>query len=281
MSAGNEEKIRRWRVEDGMEVGTPMDVGNDVFVIAVSRDGKWVVSGTENGTVTVWNAESHKKMTTFTSTDGRNDSVWEIDVSPDGTRVATGWMCSTICVRSLSTGQLLLGPLKHNWCVGAVKFSPDGRFIATATWCHHSVRIYDSQDGHLVVDIPVKISSPFNQSLVWTGDSKQILILSRDNNINCLDCLLARWSLNGPFTPATIRAALPSRAMVHSLQFLHTPRSRSGTPRRTSKSGLESSIHMVSNQWLSHQTTTLRSAEASRSLFAVSAASFPHPTFTM
>ena len=42
---GGQGKIRRWRVEDGMEVGTPMDAGSTVYDIAVSRDGKWIVGG--------------------------------------------------------------------------------------------------------------------------------------------------------------------------------------------------------------------------------------------
>ena len=45
LSGSREGKIRRWRVEDGKEVGTPMDAGSAVLSIAVSRDGKWVVSG--------------------------------------------------------------------------------------------------------------------------------------------------------------------------------------------------------------------------------------------
>ena len=43
---GEEGKIRRWRVKDGMEVGMPMDTGSALFNITVSQDGKWIVSGT-------------------------------------------------------------------------------------------------------------------------------------------------------------------------------------------------------------------------------------------
>ena len=49
-------KIRRGRVKDGMEVGAPMDAGSDVYNIAVSRDGKWIISGTSQWLVQVWNA---------------------------------------------------------------------------------------------------------------------------------------------------------------------------------------------------------------------------------
>ena len=63
MNGGEQGKIRRWRVEDGRETGTPMDAGHGVFNAAVSQDEKWVVSGTRSGSVTVWNAESYSKVT--------------------------------------------------------------------------------------------------------------------------------------------------------------------------------------------------------------------------
>ena len=42
-------KIRRWRTEGDREVGMPMDAGSVVYNLAVSRDGKWIVSGTHGG----------------------------------------------------------------------------------------------------------------------------------------------------------------------------------------------------------------------------------------
>ncbi|KAF8552430.1 WD40 repeat-like protein, partial [Imleria badia] len=87
VSGGEGRKIRCWRVEDGEEVGTPMDAG----IPLCSQLGKTV------------------------------------DVSPDGTRIATSSKDKTTCIWSLSTGQRLLGPLEHDDWVVAAKFSPDGR----------------------------------------------------------------------------------------------------------------------------------------------------------
>jgi len=67
VSAGEDEKIRRWRVADGSlrEVGKPMDAGSTVRDVAVSRDGKWIVAGSKDGRVTVWNATDHEMETNF------------------------------------------------------------------------------------------------------------------------------------------------------------------------------------------------------------------------
>ncbi|KAF8550627.1 WD40 repeat-like protein, partial [Imleria badia] len=197
VSGGNEGKIRRWRVEDGGEVGMPIDAGSVVCNVTVSRDGKWVVSGTKSGLVMVWNAESHEKVTAFK---GHSDWVRAVDVSRDGTRIATGSDDKTACVWSLSTGQRVLGPLKHDDDVVAAKFSPDGCHIATATWTSGSVRVYHCQSGRLLVDIPIEVNSASNNSLAWASDAKQLFALSLDGNIHCFDAstgtTLSTWPIH-------------------------------------------------------------------------------------
>ncbi|KAI9571077.1 WD40-repeat-containing domain protein [Boletus coccyginus] len=208
VSGGVEGKIQRWRIEDGGEVGTPMDAGSAVLSIAVSRDGKLIISaGTESGWVTVWNAETHSKVTGFKA---HNDYVRAVDVSPDATKIMTGSDDKTACVWSLSTGEQLLGPLEHsNWVVAA-KFSPDGCLIATATECN-SVCVYDSQNGSLLVKFPIKVNSWLNQSLAWASDSKQLFALSHNGYIHHVDVsaktTLSKWLIHGTNNPTCITLA--------------------------------------------------------------------------
>ena len=195
VSGNYEGRIRRWRVEDGMEVGTPMDAGSIVSNIAVSRDGKWIVSGTGRGQVQVWSEESGKKVS---EVNAHSDWVNALDVSPDSTKIASGSGDGTVCVWSLSTGQQLFGLWKHDSRVCAVKFSPDGRFIATAT--ETVFRIYNGRDGNLVVDVPIKVSFSLNHSLAWSSNSKQLFVVS-SGKIVCLDAsigaTLSQWFIHG------------------------------------------------------------------------------------
>ena len=194
VSGGKDGKIRRWRVEDGQEAGTPMNTMNSVLDLAVSRDGKWVVSGTRSGLVTVWSARSHSKVIEWKA---HKDWVRAVDLSPDGMRIATGSDDRTLCVWSPSTGQRLLDPLELDNKLAAVKFSPNGCLIATAT---NTVRVYDGRDGTCLSDVPVDVYSGLNQSLAWASDSKQLFALSRDGNINRLDVFtgttLSQWAIH-------------------------------------------------------------------------------------
>ena len=202
---GDGKKIHRWKVNDGKEVGQPMDAGSDVSSIAASQDGKWIVGGMESGQVVVWDANSHEKVSEFK---GHNKPVYAVDISPDATRIASGSDDPNICVWSRSTGEQLLGPLEHDFDVVAVKFSPDGQFIATAPWKRKSVQIYDSRDGHLILDRPIEVGSPYNQSLAWVSDSKQLFALSRDGRVHCLDVtngrILSVWTVHGSGSPSCI-----------------------------------------------------------------------------
>ena len=197
VSSGEEGKIRQWRVEDGREVGTPMDTKKNVVGnIAVARDGKWIVNGTESGWVMVWNTGNHERVTSVFKHGGR---VRAMDISPDGTKVATGSNDLTACIWSLLDGERLVGPLQHEYTLAAVQFSPDGRLIVTATWERDSVRIYNSQNGRLLFDIPIRVNSAYNQSLAWASDSKRIFALSLYGNIKCLDAFtgitLSQWTI--------------------------------------------------------------------------------------
>ena len=210
VSGGVEWKIRRWRADDGKEVETPiMYAASTVRNIAVSQDGKWIVGGTSHGVV-LWNAKTREKVTELKGQD--EVSVCAVDVSPGSTRVATGSEGGTVHIWSFDTGEQVLKPLQHDYPVVGVKFSPKGRFIATAAqWGDNPVRIYDSRNGHLIVDFPVRVSSLRNQSLAWASDSMQLLALSSDGDIYCLDLstgtTLSKWPIHSSRNPTCIALA--------------------------------------------------------------------------
>lgn len=202
IAVGDDEgKIRHWGAKDGKEVGTPMDTGGVVWSTVVSQDGKWVVSMVPNE-VTVWNAENDEELV-FEVPNGL--SMVAVDMSPDAMKVATGFRlddCSTcVCEWSVSTGELLLGPFEHSGSRVAVRFSPNGRFIATAA---SSIRIYDSLRRKSHLDF--QINSPGvsgNRSLTWASDSMRLFVLSHDANIHCLDVstgtALFTWAIHDTY----------------------------------------------------------------------------------
>lgn len=52
-----------------------------------SPDGRWVVTGSDDGTVQVWDAAGGERL--FLTLSGHTDDVFGATWSPDGTRVVT------------------------------------------------------------------------------------------------------------------------------------------------------------------------------------------------
>jgi WD40 repeat protein len=58
-----------------------------VFSIAVSRNGKTLISGSADKSVKLWNVQTGRTKQTFT---GHSDGVRAVAISPDGRTVASG-----------------------------------------------------------------------------------------------------------------------------------------------------------------------------------------------
>ena len=183
LSGGSEGKLRRWRVSDGGEVGEPIQSGGEeIWATALSPDGKWLVCGLKpvsgndgKASVEVWNAQTHKKV--FDIQD-RNTIVVSVGISTDSTTFATG-SDDTAFIWSMTTGEQLVGPLEHDGSVVAVQFSPNGdRRVATAavSWGTSSVRIYNSDNGQLLFDLPEVFKYDSSVYLAWSVDARQLFV---------------------------------------------------------------------------------------------------------
>ncbi|KAG9310454.1 WD40-repeat-containing domain protein [Chiua virens] len=216
LTGGWERRIRCWRIEDGSEVGKPMDMDNSVFAIAVSHDGKWVVSGA-SGDVKVFDAKSREMVKELK---GHTGYVNAVDVSPDGTKIMSGSSDNTVRIWSFSTGEERRR-LEHDYTVAVAKFSPNGLLFATATWSPNSVRICDTENDHkLLTDIEIKVGSLSNQSVAWHRNSKHLFVASFDGNIHHIDAstgnTLSRWRIHSEAYPRLIALASDSAYIAAS-----------------------------------------------------------------
>ena len=107
--------------------------------------------------------------------------VEAVNFSPDSTKLVSGSLNRTATIWDVASGDKIR-TLKHkNWAIAA-KFSSDGDRIATVT--SQSVRVWDSKDGHLLVDIPVTVTFRYNNGLLWFNN--HIFVVS-DSKIKQLD----------------------------------------------------------------------------------------------
>lgn len=169
--SGGREGVRVSRVQDGKRMATMK--AWEVYCLAVSMDGRWIAAGTYLGYVLVWDAHSYKRV--FAHRENPH-IITGVDFSPDldSTHLVAASDTCTTTVWEIKTCRRVR-TLHHEHGVVAAKYSPQGDRIVTAT-VGGSVRVWDSNDGHLLLDIPMQVTMECNAGLLWLNN--HLLVVS-------------------------------------------------------------------------------------------------------
>src|SRR6266702_2534491 len=121
------------------------NVGGRILSIALSPDGRRIVSGSSDRTIRVWNAMTGETAAgPFT---GHTSEVWSVAFSPDGQRIVSGSHDRTIRVWNAKTGETTAGPFTgHTSSVLSVAFSPDGQRIVSGS-DNRTIRVWNATTG--------------------------------------------------------------------------------------------------------------------------------------
>lgn len=115
-----------------------------VHCVAVSPDGRQILSGHQDGTVRVWDADTGSLLQRL----GFDRAcVVALACSPDGRVVAValgGY--NEIRILDLPTNQWVRSVIGHTSSVNSVGFSSDGRLLVSGS-SDHTVRIWDARTG--------------------------------------------------------------------------------------------------------------------------------------
>lgn len=121
-----------------------------VLSIEFSPDGNHLLTASPNGIVRIWDTEAGQLKRTLicAAADDRVDGLPLVQLatfSPDGTRIlaAAG---NRAFLWEFATGHELFPPLAHSNYLGKAGFSPDGRYIVTAS-SDQTARIWNAATG--------------------------------------------------------------------------------------------------------------------------------------
>ncbi|KIJ13710.1 hypothetical protein PAXINDRAFT_13469 [Paxillus involutus ATCC 200175] len=190
--------VRKWDMENGEQEGVPMEDGGWVQGLAVTRDGKRIVSGGLDGILRVWDVETHELVEEckgraiiremkeggeiMHSIETGPHYINSICFSPDGQSLASAHDDMMIRVFDVESGDLILGPIKgHTDYVHAVIWSLDGRQLFTASW-DQTIRSWDSATGEAIGQPWIGHTDHVN-SISLSPDGKKLASASSDQTV--------------------------------------------------------------------------------------------------
>ncbi|HLO51677.1 MAG TPA: serine/threonine-protein kinase [Kamptonema sp.] len=148
-----------------------------VWSVAVSPNGRAVVTGSTDGAIRLLHLRTGKLLKTLY---GHSGAVWSVAVSPNGRLIASGSADNTIKVWNLYTGKLEKTLYGHTAGVFSVAFSPDGKAIASVGK-DKTVKLWEVNTG---VELEtLKGHSAGVQSVAFTPNGQTLATGSNDGTV--------------------------------------------------------------------------------------------------
>jgi WD40 repeat protein len=152
-----------------------------VTSVSYCPDGKRIVSGSNDRTIRVWNADGGNELLVIR---GHDDSVVSVCFSPDGQRIASASADLTVRIWDATTGNVVAVCRGHRTDVKSVRFSPDGKWIISGSQdC--TLRLWNAFNGHELATFHGHREGV--TSVAFSPDGKRVVSGSRDKTLRLWD----------------------------------------------------------------------------------------------
>jgi eukaryotic-like serine/threonine-protein kinase len=144
-----------------------------VHALAWSHNGRYIASGSYDGTVRVWNASSGKLLLIYSK---HNAEVLALSWSPDDSRIISSAFPSPTYIWASDTGQTLLTyGSQDDFPADAIAWSHNGKYIASSGGSDGNAHLWDPQSGQPFRTIAIDGSI---NSISWSPDDSRIVVAS-------------------------------------------------------------------------------------------------------
>ena len=181
----------------GPLIRTMLEHGDRVRSVAVTEDGKWAVSGSDDESVKVWDLATGSCIRTLAVNSGQ---VFAVALTPDGRLAVSGSskapFNTTFHLWDLATGACLCTHNEQYRWVDTVAMTPDGKWALISGPERHTLSLWDLGNGYR----PLTLRGHGDRitSVVFLQDGKRAVSVS-------LDGALKLWDLESGRCQRTLR----------------------------------------------------------------------------
>jgi WD40 repeat protein/serine/threonine protein kinase len=157
----------------------PLLIGHEAWVssVAVTPDGQYVVSGSGDNKVRLWDLATGKEVRRFT---GHESTVRTVAVTPDGQYVVSGSWDKTVRLWELATGKEVRWFTGHEDTVLSVAVTPDGQYVVSGS-ADETVRVWELATGQEVRRLTGHLRAVL--SVAVTPDGQYVVSGSADETV--------------------------------------------------------------------------------------------------
>ncbi|WP_166364784.1 TIR domain-containing protein [Pseudomonas akapageensis] len=191
LSLSTDSTLRQWAAKKNKEEILSILQGDDgeVSSVAFSGNGSLIVSGSKDGMLRLWSAETGKPITQQWR--GHDGEVTSVAFNPDGSRIVSGSTDSTLRLWNAENGKSILPPLRgHNGEVTSVAFDNDGSRIVSGSK-DGMLRLWNAETGEPILQ-PLQGQSGEVSSVAFSRDGARVASGSKDGMLMLWDASTGR-----------------------------------------------------------------------------------------
>ncbi len=176
LSTGKDDTLRFYAAPSGKQLKVVYGKGANLYGAKYMSGSNNVILGTLDGGGT-WLMTAYARTKTLNAS-ANDKGVWDVDVF--GGRAVSAQREGTAVVWDLKKGTKLQTLKGHMDWVTSVRYSPDGKLVATSS-TDQTVRVWDAVRFQLIAKLEGQ--TPIGSPLCFTADGKFLITVANDNSM--------------------------------------------------------------------------------------------------